>query len=309
MDLDSPTFHKATQQYRFDIPGPPRIALPPAAIAGHHSATLSLMDGAKQSGSNGFDNTDFLRSVALSDLPDLSSVLNWRYEQRRDAQMVLPFLYLGPMSAAKDQKFLTEEKITLILAVRDRAAAQANFLTSRTAERLQIPSQVIDVADGLGLIASFPRGIDMINSHLSEMYQHHSQTASQSSDGSPTNPGKVLVFCETGNERSAVMVVAYIMAMYSMDLRQAVQFVQTRRFAVAFDDPLKHLLSTYEMMLSAKRDVHKASTGGGMTGPNHQKRTLGESDDEEDPGTGLMRDHERFMQRPGLAPFMDETNA
>ena len=216
----------------------------------------------------------------------------------------------------------------MVLAVRNTRSAQAKVLGSKTAEELGIESKAIDVAGNQELIAAFPRAIAVINTHLSTMYQFQQAKAAPSTTPTPTQsslvPGKVLVFCESGNERSATVVTAYIMAMYSMDLIRAVQIVQAQRFAVAFDDPLRNLLSTYEIMLKAKRDVIQADSrmaghgdaGALVTGnkrsegfASSSKRTLDDAyDDDIDMNGGEAHmDHERFERRMGSAPFHDRS--
>ena len=215
----------------------------------------------------------------------------------------------------------------MVLAVRNTRSAQAKVLGSKIAEELGIESKAIDVAGNQELIAAFPRAVAVINAHLSTMYQlQQAKAAPPTTPGvahSSPVPGKVLVFCESGNERSATVVTAYIMAMYSTDLIKAVQIVQAQRFAVAFDDPLRNLLSTYEIMLKAKRDVVQAgsmaghadaealgtskSTPGRST--NSSKRTLDDAYDDDidmDGGEEHM-DHERFERRAGCAPFHDRS--
>ena len=255
-------------------------------------------------------------------------MLEWKYEQRRMAQQILPFLYLGPMSAAKDRSFLQREGITMVIAVRNTMSAQARLLGSRAAQELGINTLMFDVAGNQELIAAFPRAIEAINSHLSAMYQqdqarrtHAAAAAAQACLHS--TPGRVLVFCESGNERSATLVTAYIMAMYATDLIKAIQIVQAQRFAVAFDDSLRNLLSTYEIILKAKRDVVQADnqlvsvsgrvrSTGARTGSENEvsrrsKRTFNDThdDDMEIDGGDVHLDHGRFEMRDGSAPFKD----
>ena len=254
-------------------------------------------------------------------------MLEWKYEQRRMAQQVLPFLYLGPMSAAKDRNFLEREGITMVIAVRNTMSAQAQLLGSKAAQELGIDTKMFDVAGNQELIAAFPRAIETINSHLSAMYQQdqarRTQAAATAQAYLQSTPGRVLVFCETGNERSATLVTAYIMAMYAMDLIKAIQIVQAQRFAVAFDDSLRNLLSTYEIILKAKRDVVQAdnrllgvpggvrSTGARIGSDNEagrrSKRTFDDTydDDMDIDGGDVHLDHGRFETRDGSAPFQD----
>ncbi|KAL8954552.1 MAG: hypothetical protein Q9183_007055, partial [Haloplaca sp. 2 TL-2023] len=213
--------------------------------------------------------------------------------------------------------------ITLVVAVRDTKSAHAKLLGSKAATELGIPYTTIDTAGNQELIAAFPRGIETINAHLSAMYQQ-SNTFSSSNQASP--PGKVLVFCESGNERSAAMVVAYLMAMYSMHVVNAIQIVQAQRFAVAFDDPMRSLLQTYDAMLMAKRDVFQdsrhtpapssASAWPPSSAPSRDSSSLAKKaskrtlDDHYDDGMNVdgseaSVDASRFEGRAGFAPFFD----
>lgn len=258
-------------------------------------------------------------------------MLEWKYEQRRMAQQILPFLYLGPMSVAKDRNFLEREGITMVIAVRNTMSAQARLLGSKAAQELGIRTQMIDVAGNQELIAAFPRAIEAINSHLSEMYKQHQVRRTNAAAGAHINlqstPGRVLVFCESGNERSATLVTAYIMAMYATDLVKAIQIVQAQRFAVAFDDSLRNLLLTYEIILKARRDVVQADNGlfsvhGGVRAlgasvqndngaGKRSKRTFDDTydDDMETDGGNVHLDHGRFEMRDGAAPFQDTSSS
>ena len=209
-------------------------------------------------GTSGFQNTKFLEKVTYNNFVKTNALLEWRYEDRRKAQEILPFLYLGPSSAARDEEFLKKEGITMVLAVRNTQSALARLLGSKVAEALGLEVNAIDVDGNMELIAAFDHGINSINTHLSKIYERGSQGPLPVIGGEQRVSGKVLVFCESGNERSASMVAAYIMAMFRKDLVQTLQIVQAKRFAVAFDDSLRFLLMTYSDILTAKRDVIQA---------------------------------------------------
>ena len=323
--------HSPAQLWSFKVPSPPRILVPPPALTPMGVPDLHIdQDSSSRSESSGFANAEFLKTVTYGDFMTVNNMVEWKYEQRRMAQQILPFLFLGPVSAARDLKFLQGEGITMVLAVRNTMSAQAKLLISKAAVELGIEIKYIDVAGNQELIAAFPRAIELINAHLSAMYRikQSSKTKVVGSEERPSTPGKVLVFCESGNERSAAVVAAYLMAMYSMDLIRAVQIVQAQRFAVAFDDSLRNLLQTYDAILRAKRDVVQAGNGylgyghaanGGASTTlasrslednpsgnkrNSGKRTLDEVDNEmdtdEDDGFAT---EERFEKRDGFAPF------
>ena len=321
--------HSAAQEWSFRVPSPPRIVVPPPTLNANGVPDLLMsQDPTFDFESSGFQNAEFLEKVTYGNFMTANNMLEWKYEQRRLAQQILPFLYLGPMAAAKDQAFLRREGITMVLAIRNTMSAHAKMLGTKAGEEMGLETKIIDVAGNQELIAAFPRAIEAINSHLSYMYKLEQVRAAQGLSPSreePPSPGKVLVFCETGNERSATLVTAYIMAMYSTDLISAIQIVQAQRFAVAFDDSLRNLLSTYETILRAKRDVLQAvnqsnvnietNVGGGQwpttetAGARSSKRSLNAVYDEDEV---MMddedQDHDRFEKRDGAAPFHDSVN-
>lgn len=320
------------QTWSFRPPSPPRIIIPPPTLNSSGVPDLHVVqDASYDFESSGFNNAEFLQTVTYGNFMTTNNMLEWKYEQRRMAQQILPFLYLGPMSAAKDRNFLQREGVTMVIAVRNTKSAQAQLLRSKAAQELGIDTKMIDVAGNQELIAAFPRAIEAINTHLSAMYQQDQVRRTHAAAGGQaplqSTPGRVLVFCESGNERSATLVTAYIMAMYATDLVKAIQIVQAQRFAVAFDDSLRNLLSTYEIILKAKRDVVQADNRllvvhGGVRDPGasvgndngaakRSKRTFDDTndDDMEVDGGNVHLDHGRFEMRDGSAPFQDRPSS
>ncbi|KAK4697061.1 serine/threonine/tyrosine-interacting protein, partial [Lecanoromycetidae sp. Uapishka_2] len=324
--------HSPAQNYSFRVPSPPRIIVPPPALNANGIPDLHVVqDSDYDFESSGFKNAEFLKTVTFGNFILSNSMLEWKYEQRRMAQQILPFLYLGPVSASRDRDFLQREGITMVLAVRNTMSAHAKLLGTKVAQELGLEGKMIDVAGNQELIAAFPRAIEAINVHLSAVYQrtqmNGAATAASAQGQMPPTPGKVLVFCESGNERSATLVTAYIMAMYSAGLVKAIQIVQAQRFAIAFDDSLRNLLSTYEIILEAKRDVVQAdnslnafngtrgcgklTTDGSSEVAKAAKRSLDDAydDDMDMDADNPYFDSERFERRRGSAPFQDGSGA
>ncbi|KXX74542.1 Serine/threonine/tyrosine-interacting protein [Madurella mycetomatis] len=163
----------------------------------------------------------------------------WVYESRRRAQPVLDYLFLGPASAAKDGEFLGREAISMVLAARDaRFAVPTGSVGAARARELAAAGVAVESVDVGG-----PAG----GRSLAERGEEE---------------GRVLVCCETGNDRSAAIVAAYLMAIYGLDTVQAVQFVQLQRFCVALGDDVKFLLQAYGDILKARTDVARMAEGG-----------------------------------------------
>lgn len=245
----------------------------------------------------------------------------WLYEMRREAQQILPFLSLGPSSCLRDEESLRRQGFTLLLAVRNRTSALARLVSGdKAAANLGIQSDTIDVFDNQELISEFPRAIRRINDHLAGM------DVDPSSNNVPVGPNgqplkkKVFVFCESGNERSAGMVVAYIMAMLGVKASDAARLVQQHRFCIAIGDGMKWILCAFESILAAKRDVEQAKhiaphTGATSLAPPpvpprmlSNKRSFADwlENDGDVPGDGMEIDGEESLTvRKPLAPFRD----
>ncbi|EMC96502.1 hypothetical protein BAUCODRAFT_44632, partial [Baudoinia panamericana UAMH 10762] len=180
--------------------------------------------------------------------------LEWTYERRREAQMILPYLYLGPMTAAKDEAFLRGDKghagapggITMVLGVRQKHSFESKLMTGalRKAQEAGIECHTVDLASNQDLIHNFPQTTALILDHM---------TRTPHATG---GLGKVLVVCESGNERSAGVVAAYLMETHTdVDYIKAMQLVQAQRFCANFDDAMKRLLQGYWDILRATREV------------------------------------------------------
>ncbi|RMX96184.1 hypothetical protein D0867_13234 [Hortaea werneckii] len=332
-ELDAFTYPHKTAEYSYRVPTPPRIVVPPPALNSQALPEITL---------NSLRSANFLSAVNYHNLVSQNAVLEWTYERRREAQMILPYLYLGPMPACKDEAFLkgernharlpqnntsncpthppppSEDSITMLLGIRQQTLSLPSKLMAnalhRTSALLQIDHHLVDLTSTQDLIAAFPRTTALITSHLS---RHYATTG---------RIGKVLVFCESGNERSAAVVAAFLMEVHDdVDFIKAMQLVQAQRFCVNFDDGIKRLLQGYWDILCARRQVERvggscggmmeeeeveggSSSGGGdggrrgVTGGN--KRGLERDEDEEMEGVWRDDDRERFGGRT-FAPFVD----
>ncbi|OTA77584.1 hypothetical protein M434DRAFT_402330 [Hypoxylon sp. CO27-5] len=250
---------------------------------------------------------------------------NWAYENRRSAQPVLDFLYLGPLNVARDRQWLRETGITMLLAARDSKLANIRLMAvDQVAEELGIQAEYVDVSAYNELVRAFPTVIRTINDHMLNIFRQQSinNTEMEMEDGQMAIPsenfrrGKVLVFCETGNDRSAGVVVAYLMSVFGMGMIEGCQFVHFRRFCVSISDELKYALKSYDEILSAQRTVHRYELDNsskqdddGFLKPRKSKRSIEDTmdQDEEMGGTddAMTLDEGRFLDRPAFVPFID----
>lgn len=183
----------------------------------------------------------------------------------------------------------------MLLVVRNRMMGQI-MSGDRVAKQLGIEWMPIDVGGHQELIASFPQIIKLINDHLISSYRRMAREDDEQSGR--TTWGKILVYCESGNERSAAVVAAYMMTMFALDMTVAIQFVQQRRFCVAYDDGLKQILQSYGDILAARRTVSRAPAP--LAAPAKRSRDIDEDEDDE-----MGMDVDRFTDRDPRAPFYD----
>jgi serine/threonine/tyrosine-interacting protein len=286
-------------EYSYRLPTPPRIVVPPPTLT-------TDMPGLILGGGSAEVDMNFLRELDMEGIVQKNTLLEWAYERRRQAQMILPWLYLGPMVAAKDKAFMEREGITMVLAVRAQPNSMMGAMQAATAVCMEASSFY-------NLTPRFAEAVRMINSHVARVRQHSIET-----NGQPAL-GKVLVFCESGNEKSAAVVAAYLMeTLTNIDHIKAMQVCQAQRFCVNFDDTLKNILRSYWDIVGARRSIaaqapRQNNSSNGQPGPHllsipaKQKRGIEDTRDDEDMGMddGMEpSDVLRFTGRD-VTPFQD----
>jgi serine/threonine/tyrosine-interacting protein len=292
----------------YKIPSQPRILLPPPPVDADGVYTLAISRvNPDKFDQNGFANIEFLKSLTEEDYAYMhGKPSEWNYDDRRKAQQILPFLFLGPSSAARDKNFLRDQGITMVLAVRDVSSAQAMLLNPKAPRELGLQYTSIDVSGPQQLIGEFNLAVTAINNHMTNAYKAQCSA-------------KVLVFCESGMERSSTVVAAYIMAMYSVGFLDALHTVQSRRFCVSFDDNYRLLLTTWDDILMAKREIvrqncilqtQQPTSFGGNLEPavvleRRSKRVLEETEGDEADENIDVANQEWQQQREGYSPFVD----
>jgi len=304
------TAPRPTGNYTLDLPSAPRIVIPPMQY--HQSGTPPIEVGSVLSNLDPNLNTDFLNNmdctVALRTIPT-----SWDYATRREAQEVLSFLQLGPIIAAKDRTYLQRSGITMVLGVQPKGVIGSRVTASafRAADELGIEKAALEVSGNRDLISIFPRATEIINSHL--VLMHRSVQAGIT----PSREGNVLVFCESGNDRSAAVVAAYLMEAFDkIDLVKAIQMCCHSRFCCNFNDEIKQVLSVYQELVLAKRSIqihsnshptgtsssvrHRQPSNNGVGGK--RSRYLEVEGDNMDVDSDEADDSERFRGR-STTPF------
>ncbi|KAL2061965.1 hypothetical protein VTL71DRAFT_7343 [Oculimacula yallundae] len=284
---------QAATEYSWRAPSPPHIYIPQP----REDQTLALP------AFMALGYTEEERSI-LSEVTSNNSWISrskeWKYAWRRESQSILTFLQLGPSCASRDLDALRRDGITMLLVIRSTMTAAASLLSGdKAAQALGIESAAVDVASNNELIAAFPRASRIINDHLISQYRRH-----MAANGTVPQPcGKVLVFCESGNERSAAFVVAFIMNMFGLDLVPAIQYVQSQRFCVAFDDDLKYMLNSYQDILQAQRSFADVPAAPQAQAKSKRGRDQIEDDEGDVDMMGRGDDEARFGGRTSFMPF------
>ncbi|KAI6784798.1 Serine/threonine/tyrosine-interacting protein-like protein [Emericellopsis cladophorae] len=240
---------------------------------------------------------------------------DWRYEDRRKAQRVLDFLYVGPVTAIRDLQFLQNEGITMIIIVRNTRLPSRSL--EMASQQLGIVGEYVEVMGTQQLIHNLPKTISTINQHLLHVYRSQAHQCTLDGemvvDPATFKRGKVLVTCESGNELSPAIVAAYIMAVYGNSFESAVQFIVVQRFCVSIDASLKQMLCTWGGILNARavvsRDRGPVGSEVGARPIKTAKRaihdTISPEDHTPDQDKSHMQDQERFCGREAFAPFHD----
>ncbi|KAI8831746.1 protein-tyrosine phosphatase-like protein [Chytriomyces cf. hyalinus JEL632] len=141
-----------------------------------------------------------------------------RYDMRREMQSIVPNLFLGPYSCARDRPLLLTHGVTHLLCILD--VREARIM------RVVHPDLVyhfINVSDSFSenLIPHFPAAREFLQQALA-------------------NPShKVLVYCNNGMSRSPCFVIAYLMEILNWDFPTAYGYVQNRRFCISPNDNFK----------------------------------------------------------------------
>ncbi|KAJ8123149.1 hypothetical protein O1611_g9665 [Lasiodiplodia mahajangana] len=315
---------KPTSAYTRRPPSPPFVAMPAMALSDKPFEIVPSLDKVDPVFLNEQEFAIITQNTNLYSPQGL--VGTWSYNSRHFAQPILDFLYLGPATVMRNVQWLQEEGITMILGTRDTRHANLNLMNfDKVVHDLGIESQYIDVSGYHELNRVFPSAIRLINDHMLRIYRD--QAAGNSKvDGKAESPAinpanfrrnKVLVFCETGNERSATIVCAYVMAVFGVGAQEAMQLVSHRRFCASIDLEFQNALRTYEGILRAQRTVHqhelKSKSADTTASPKIAKRGIDETTDDDYDGDASMTgtrmlegsDRERFIGRAEFQPFVD----
>ncbi|KAL1411305.1 hypothetical protein Q8F55_002256 [Vanrija albida] len=155
----------------------------------------------------------------------------WKYEMRREAQEILPGLYLGPFQASTNMAKLRSMGITHIICLRDSVEARLIFPRFPT----EFKYLTMDVADSgtQNIISIFPQCRAFL-------------------DEAMNIGGAVLVHDNSGIATAPSIVIGYLMYLFGWEFETALQFVQSKRYCVSTAS-FENQLREYAPIAAAQR--------------------------------------------------------
>lgn len=248
----------------------PRVQVPPPSLDYRNGRPSFRVPGNAYEGtSNEYGNPTFLRALnACHELAMNHMMLSWNYEMRRTAQPILPFLFLGPSNPAKDINFVKQNGITLMVAVRSTKAVQARptFLDpSVFPSSAGLATMTVDFESPQDFMAKLRPTLRAINHHL------ESTCVKIPMQNVNDVRGKVLVFCESGNDRSPVLVAAYLMCVFGVSAFSAIHIIQSQRFCITMSDEMKNMLLALQEIIKAERQISASNSASGLSDERRDK--------------------------------------
>ncbi|ORZ39470.1 protein-tyrosine phosphatase-like protein [Catenaria anguillulae PL171] len=203
--------------------------------------------------------------------PDQLPPLTWSYAMRQRAQEVIPGVFVGPYTMARNIPTLIALGISHCVLV--QSTFEARLRTPQLAQHgIQVLHMTVEESQTQNVISLFPQFSQFVNQALAirqaalddqgpiddpevlamaQGWNVHAPLARQ---------GNVLVMCLDGMSRGPTFVIAYIMAKYALNLSTTMQYVQTRRYCVFPSDGFRYQLMEYEPILMAQQASIQGST-------------------------------------------------
>ncbi len=125
---------------------------------------------------------------------------------KNDLDLIIPNLYLGNVSAAKDNELLKNLNITHVLTIEDRSLDSSQY---KVLEKYK-----------------FKKLADMHNCNILEVLEECLEFIDEAIKESKN----ILVHCYMGMSRSATLVMAYIMAREKQSVKKTLDQVKKQRF-------------------------------------------------------------------------------
>lgn len=216
----------------------------------------------------------------------------WQYNDRQHAQFILPFVMLGPAAVARDRNFIRENQLTMVISVRNAVVASRSpkLLDPARFDSCQgLETATFDIGSPFDFIQRVRPVIKLMVTHLNKYNQSVDLVRPEQVRG------RILVCCETGNERSPVLVAAFLMLVYGLPWHESLNLIHAHRYSLAVSTQMNDMLINLGMIFSAQADLNASSQLSGRA-----KRSI---DDMYDTEEDILVPEPEI--RPGMAPFQD----
>lgn len=192
---------------------------------------------------------------------------DWTYTKKREAQQIVPGLWLGPFGAARDQDFLKRENITNALVV--RGPEEARIIVPKYPEFIQY--EILECRDSPfeSVIRYFPSVKRLLDLVLGR-------------------GGRILVHGNAGMSRSAAFVVAYVMETFDLTSDLAHHYVLSRRHCISINEGFRNQIREYEMLHKVQSQINSGAFNASEGGTHGQKRSLDTSESADGSGTPMV---------------------
>jgi len=192
---------------------------------------------------------------------------DWTYTKKREAQEIVPGLWLGPFGAARDQEFLKRANITDALVV--RGPEEARIIVPKYPEFIHY--EILECRDNPfeNVIRFFPSVKQLLDLVLGR-------------------GGRILVHGNAGMSRSAAFVVAYVMETFNLTSDLAHHYVLTRRHCISINEGFRNQIREYEMLHKVQSQITTGAFSASQAGPHGQKRSLDITDEPSENGEHMM---------------------
>mmetsp|Transcript_16898 Transcript_16898/g.36365 ORF Transcript_16898/g.36365 Transcript_16898/m.36365 type:complete len:211 (-) Transcript_16898:26-658(-) len=207
-----------------------------------------------------------LQDAQTLNIPGLLQVDDdWTYPKKREAQEIIPGLWLGPFGAARNQEFLKRAAITDALVV--RGPEEARIIAPKYPEFIHY--EVLECQDNPfeNIIRFFPSVKKLLDEVIGR-------------------GGRILVHGNAGLSRSAAFVVAYVMERFNLTSDQAHHYVLQRRHCISINEGFRNQIREYEMLQKVQNQFDSGAFS--EVGPHGQKRSFQESQQCNDESTPMM---------------------
>uniref|UniRef100_H2Z832 Tyrosine-protein phosphatase domain-containing protein n=1 Tax=Ciona savignyi TaxID=51511 RepID=H2Z832_CIOSA len=194
-------------------------------------------------------------SLSKAGIRPIPNKMDWKYSQRRDMQLILPGLYLGPLQVAckSNLQCLLDHKISHIVCVRENM--EKKFVRPNFPDTFKYLTVLVQDNPCENIMTHFA----VVNSFIDDALE---------------NNGVILVHGNAGISRSATLVIAYVMQKFGMPSDEAYMYVRDRRFCINPNAGFLQQLKEYEPIYQAQRNINDPGTSG--CGKSGLKRKMDE---------------------------------